>query len=116
MNVLFLAVAMAPALASAAPGPTFGLLEDLFGEKKEKKEEKKEKFKEEEPSVLYIKPATYETHNTYQGYVAPSGYGAPSSPHGVVVSDSYGAPQYPILTDTNPYGTPVTRYGGYYIY
>ena len=110
MNVVFLAVALSSALVAAAPQPTFRLIENLFEDKKEKKEEKKNKDNDE-PTYLYVKPASYETYNTYQQPAYGHGYGAPIPVHHsgqFAPIDSYGAPAYPILTDRDP-----TRHYGY---
>ena len=105
LNALFLAVALTPALVSAAPQPTFGA---LFRHKEQKKEEKKEKKgKDGSKDVVYIVRPSYEVHQTYQPITQQHhGYGAPVT--------SYGA--YPVMASSlvgPQYGEPVEGYGYY---
>ena len=105
LNALFLAMALVPALASAAPEPTFGAIfrhkQQKFAEKEEAKGKDKKKNKGKD--VIYIVRPNYEVHQSYHpitpsygghhdtGYGAPihhdAGYGAPIH-HDV----GYGAP------------------------
>ena len=107
LNALFLAVALTPALVSAAPQPTFGA---LFRHKEQKKEEKKEEkkgMKDGGKDVVYIVRPSYEVHQTYQPLTQHHGYGAPVT--------GYGAP-YPVMASTlvgPQYGEPVEGYGYY---
>ena len=106
LNALFLAVALTPALVSAAPQPTFGA---LFRHKEQKKEEKEEKKgKDGSKDVVYIVRPSYEVHQTYQPLTQQHhGYGAPVTGYGgayPVMASSLVGPQY---------GEPVEGYGYY---
>merc|ERR1711894_432677 len=91
LNALFLAVAVAPALAAAAPQPTFGsIIRDIENKKEEKKEKKgKDKDDDDEKEVLYIVRPSYAVHQSYHPISHHSGYG---SSHHTVESHGYGAP------------------------